>query len=228
MEGLLSACYHVCPNYTNFQFGECRPGAAPGAAPSPADRCRPADTSFMYMIAGLCMLKLYQKRHPDINASAYSAYACLAVVIFFSVVGVVSAGARRGRARLGVATSPARCPLLSPPRSSAKGTWPSGSSSPSSTSWPPCCSAPSSTTWGAGSSVRAGWVYLGAWPQAGQGWDGQGLAPGPPALPPGPPALPQGPPALPPLSLQTRASCAGSCTCCTRTASGSAAGPCTW
>lgn len=44
----------------------------------------------MYMIAGLCMLKLYQKRHPDINASAYSAYACLAVIIFFSVVGVVS------------------------------------------------------------------------------------------------------------------------------------------
>lgn len=24
MEGLLSACYHVCPNYTNFQFGEYR------------------------------------------------------------------------------------------------------------------------------------------------------------------------------------------------------------
>ncbi len=48
-----------------------------------------ADTSFMYMIAGLCMLKLYQKRHPDINASAYTAYACLAVVIFFSVLGVV-------------------------------------------------------------------------------------------------------------------------------------------
>uniref|UniRef100_A0A8C9ZSR4 SID1 transmembrane family member 2 n=1 Tax=Sander lucioperca TaxID=283035 RepID=A0A8C9ZSR4_SANLU len=67
MEGLLSACYHVCPNYTNFQF----------------------DTSFMYMIAGLCMLKLYQKRHPDINASAYTAYACLAGVIFFSVLGVV-------------------------------------------------------------------------------------------------------------------------------------------
>lgn len=44
----------------------------------------------MYMIAGLCMLKLYQKRHPDINASAYTAYACLAVVIFFSVLGVVS------------------------------------------------------------------------------------------------------------------------------------------
>lgn len=56
----------------------------------PPPGCRVlADTSFMYMIAGLCMLKLYQKRHPDINASAYTAYACLAVVIFFSVLGVV-------------------------------------------------------------------------------------------------------------------------------------------
>ncbi|XP_065442653.1 SID1 transmembrane family member 1 isoform X1 [Chrysemys picta bellii] len=67
MEGVLSACYHVCPNYSNFQF----------------------DTSFMYMIAGLCMLKLYQTRHPDINASAYSAYASFAGVICLAVVGVV-------------------------------------------------------------------------------------------------------------------------------------------
>ncbi|KYO22459.1 SID1 transmembrane family member 1 isoform X2 [Alligator mississippiensis] len=67
MEGVLSACYHVCPNYSNFQF----------------------DTSFMYMIAGLCMLKLYQARHPDINASAYSAYASFAVVICLAVLGVV-------------------------------------------------------------------------------------------------------------------------------------------
>ncbi|XP_075448970.1 SID1 transmembrane family member 1 isoform X2 [Ascaphus truei] len=67
MEGVLSACYHVCPNYSNFQF----------------------DTSFMYMIAGLCMLKLYQTRHPDINASAYSAYASFALVIFLAVLGVV-------------------------------------------------------------------------------------------------------------------------------------------
>ncbi|XP_069491966.1 SID1 transmembrane family member 1 isoform X2 [Ambystoma mexicanum] len=67
MEGVLSACYHVCPNYSNFQF----------------------DTSFMYMIAGLCMLKLYQTRHPDINASAYAAYASFAAVIFLAVIGVV-------------------------------------------------------------------------------------------------------------------------------------------
>uniref|UniRef100_A0A8C4M5U9 SID1 transmembrane family member 1 n=1 Tax=Equus asinus asinus TaxID=83772 RepID=A0A8C4M5U9_EQUAS len=66
MEGVLSACYHVCPNYSNFQF----------------------DTSFMYMIAGLCMLKLYQTRHPDINASAYAAYASFAGVITVTVLGV--------------------------------------------------------------------------------------------------------------------------------------------
>lgn len=51
--------------------------------------CVPSDTSFMYMIAGLCMLKLYQTRHPDINASAYSAYASFAVVITLTVLGVV-------------------------------------------------------------------------------------------------------------------------------------------
>ncbi|NXD86609.1 SIDT2 protein, partial [Halcyon senegalensis] len=93
MEGLLSACYHVCPNYTNFQFGErpppCPLPPVPGQPLPHSPPASPADTSFMYMIAGLCMLKLYQKRHPDINASAYSAYACLALVIFFSVVGVV-------------------------------------------------------------------------------------------------------------------------------------------
>lgn len=43
----------------------------------------------MYMIAGLCMLKLYQTRHPDINASAYAAYASFATVIMLTVLGVV-------------------------------------------------------------------------------------------------------------------------------------------
>lgn len=45
----------------------------------------------MYMIAGLCMLKLYQTRHPDINASAYAAYASFAAVITLTVLGVVRA-----------------------------------------------------------------------------------------------------------------------------------------
>lgn len=76
----------------------------------------------MYMIAGLCMLKLYQKRHPDINASAYSAYACLAVVIFFSVLGVVrprggtpAPEAQPGATRPSGGRVGAQLPRLSPP-----------------------------------------------------------------------------------------------------------------
>ncbi|GAB1603172.1 SID1 transmembrane family member 1 isoform X2 [Argonauta hians] len=67
MEGVMSACYHVCPTYSNFQF----------------------DTSFMYIIACLCMLRLYQTRHPDINAKAHTAYLYMAFIIFLAVIGVV-------------------------------------------------------------------------------------------------------------------------------------------
>ena len=49
-----------------------------------------ADTSFMYMIGWLCMLKIYQIRHPDINPQAHIAYFCAAFVILIAVIGVVS------------------------------------------------------------------------------------------------------------------------------------------
>ena len=68
MEGLMSGSYHICPNHSNFQF----------------------DTAFMYTIAILCMLKIYQFRHPDINANAYTAFGVLAFVIFVGVIGVVN------------------------------------------------------------------------------------------------------------------------------------------
>lgn len=67
MEGVLSGCYHVCPNHSNFQF----------------------DTSFMYVISMMCMLKIYQTRHPDINASAYATFGVLAVVILIGMCGVL-------------------------------------------------------------------------------------------------------------------------------------------
>ena len=47
------------------------------------------DTSFMYMIGWLCMLKIYQTRHPDINAQAHIAYFAIAGVICLAVIGVV-------------------------------------------------------------------------------------------------------------------------------------------
>ncbi|XP_070548950.1 SID1 transmembrane family member 1-like [Ptychodera flava] len=67
MEGIHSACYHVCPSHSNFQF----------------------DTSYMYIMVGLSMLKLYQARHPDITSTAHVAYICLALVILVTVIGVV-------------------------------------------------------------------------------------------------------------------------------------------
>ncbi|OQV21998.1 SID1 transmembrane family member 1 [Hypsibius exemplaris] len=67
MEGLMSGSYHVCPSYSNFQF----------------------DTSFMYLIGGLGMLKIYQARHPDIMPNAYLFYAFFALIILVTVLGVV-------------------------------------------------------------------------------------------------------------------------------------------
>ncbi|TPP62079.1 SID1 transmembrane family member 1 [Fasciola gigantica] len=67
MEGIMSACYHMCPSFSNFQF----------------------DTAYMYILAMLIMLKIYQTRHPDVNATAHSAYMVMAVVIFLGVTGVI-------------------------------------------------------------------------------------------------------------------------------------------
>lgn len=44
----------------------------------------------MYILALILMLKIYQTRHPDINASAHSAYMVMAFVIISGVTGVVS------------------------------------------------------------------------------------------------------------------------------------------
>ncbi|XP_046446451.1 SID1 transmembrane family member 1-like [Daphnia pulex] len=63
VEGLLSACYHICPTRANFQF----------------------DTTFMYVICILCTLKIYQSRHPDINAEAQEAFKVLAAVAVLCV-----------------------------------------------------------------------------------------------------------------------------------------------
>ncbi|CAB3250871.1 unnamed protein product [Arctia plantaginis] len=70
MVALLSAAYHICPNRLNFQF----------------------DTAFMYVLAVLSMIKIYQARHPDINARAHATFAVLAVLLFLVVWGVLGGG----------------------------------------------------------------------------------------------------------------------------------------
>ncbi|KAI8422128.1 hypothetical protein MSG28_006046 [Choristoneura fumiferana] len=68
---LLSASYHVCPNRLNFQF----------------------DVAFMYVLAVLSMVKIYQARHPDVNARAHATFGVLALLIALVVWGVLGGGA---------------------------------------------------------------------------------------------------------------------------------------
>lgn len=68
---LLSSAYHICPNSLNFQF----------------------DTAFMYVLAVLSMVKIYQSRHPDINARAHATFGVLALFIALVAWGVLGGGA---------------------------------------------------------------------------------------------------------------------------------------
>ncbi len=69
MEGLLSACYHICPTTKNFQF----------------------DTTFMYTIGILVFLKVYQFRHPDITHKARSIFLILGITLTIEVIGYYTA-----------------------------------------------------------------------------------------------------------------------------------------
>lgn len=44
----------------------------------------------MYIISVLCMVKIYQNRHPDINARASVTFAVLALIIFLGMLGVLN------------------------------------------------------------------------------------------------------------------------------------------
>ena len=97
MEGILSGCYHVCPNHSNFQFGENQNIFTDWLWFQLLLCCLLLyfyvfflDTSFMYVISMLCMLKIYHTRHPDINASAYATFGVLALVILVGMAGILS------------------------------------------------------------------------------------------------------------------------------------------
>ena len=59
MEGVMSSCYHICPKNIYFQF----------------------DTTFMFLIGILIIVKLYQNRHPDITLTAVKAGALLGIIL---------------------------------------------------------------------------------------------------------------------------------------------------
>ena len=44
----------------------------------------------MFIIGGLLTVKVLQARHPNINANAFVAFFCFAVVILLTMIGIVS------------------------------------------------------------------------------------------------------------------------------------------
>ena len=67
-EGLMSAIYHTCPSGINFQF----------------------DTTFMFIISLLSILKLYQNRHPDVSVSASTAFIMLGMIVILTALGLLT------------------------------------------------------------------------------------------------------------------------------------------
>ena len=50
-----------------------------------------ADTAFMYIMAGLACLRIFQSRHPDRTPSASFAFIGFAVILIIAVVGTLHA-----------------------------------------------------------------------------------------------------------------------------------------
>ena len=70
MEGVMSACYHVCPTNITFQF----------------------DTTFMYLIATLMLMKLYQVRHADVSPDAVAVFIGLGIAIILEIIPIYFPG----------------------------------------------------------------------------------------------------------------------------------------
>ena len=66
MEGIMSAAYHICPTNVSFQY----------------------DTTFMYAIAILIYVKLYQNRHPDSCVSSVKAYRVLGYAVMMEAISI--------------------------------------------------------------------------------------------------------------------------------------------
>jgi len=70
MEGVMSSSYHVCPTNVTFQF----------------------DTTFMYLLAVLMFMKLYQVRHSDVSANAIGVFFGLGVALFLETISIYYSG----------------------------------------------------------------------------------------------------------------------------------------
>ena len=67
-EGLLSACYHLCPTHESFQF----------------------DTTYMYVLSTLIFMKIYQFRHSDITTNAYALVSIVGLMLILETASYYS------------------------------------------------------------------------------------------------------------------------------------------
>ena len=67
-QGFFSVCYHVCPTNLSLQF----------------------DTTMMYILCTLCFVKIYQFRHPDATANAYSIFMILGALVLLEALTLYS------------------------------------------------------------------------------------------------------------------------------------------
>jgi hypothetical protein len=67
-QGFFSVCYHVCPTNLSLQF----------------------DTTMMYILCTLCFVKIYQFRHPDATANAYSIFMLLGALVLLEALTLYS------------------------------------------------------------------------------------------------------------------------------------------
>ena len=44
----------------------------------------------MFITGGIILVKVYQNRHPHVQANAFIAFFAFAVIMFFTVIGIVS------------------------------------------------------------------------------------------------------------------------------------------
>jgi len=67
-QGVFSVCYHICPTNHSLQF----------------------DSTMMYVMCLLGMVKIYQFRHPDANANAYTFFYFLGGIVLLEAVALYS------------------------------------------------------------------------------------------------------------------------------------------
>ncbi len=53
-------------------------------------QCPLTDTAFMFITGGLFLVKVFQNRHPDIHTNAFLAFFTFAVLLIFTLFGLVS------------------------------------------------------------------------------------------------------------------------------------------